>query len=89
MIEHIDFDKLLPYKDDKKHSFEEMCYQLCLDEYGTEGTFTSIDDSGGGDGVEYYLTLPNGDIWGWQCKFFGRFNEGEITGTGTCFLINE
>lgn len=76
MIEHIDFDKLLPYKDDKKHSFEEMCYQLCLDEYGTEGTFTSIDDSGGGDGVEYYLTLPNGDIWGWQCKFFGRFNEG-------------
>lgn len=76
MIDHIDFDKLLPYKDDKKHSFEEMCYQLCLDEYGTEGTFTSIDDSGGGDGVEYYLTLPNGDIWGWQCKFFGRFNEG-------------
>ena len=76
MIDHIDFDKLLPYKDDKKHSFEEMCYQLCLDEYGTMGTFTSIDDSGGGDGVEYYLTLPNGDIWGWQCKFFGRFDEG-------------
>ena len=76
MIDNIDFDKLLPYKDDKKHSFEEMCYQLCLDEYGTKGAFTSIDDSGGGDGVEYYLTLPNGDIWGWQCKFFGRFDEG-------------
>lgn len=76
MIDNIDFDKLLPYKEDKKHSFEEMCYQLCLDEYGTKGAFTSIDDSGGGDGVEYYLTLPNGDIWGWQCKFFGRFDEG-------------
>ena len=76
MIDQINFDKLLPYKDDKKHSFEEMCYQLCLDEYGTKGTFTSIDDSGGGDGVEYYLTFPNGDIWGWQCKFFDRFDEG-------------
>lgn len=75
MIERIDFDKLLPYKDDKKHSFEEMCYQLSKEEYGALGKFTSIDDSGGGDGVEYYLTFLNGDVWGWQCKFFDRFNE--------------
>jgi hypothetical protein len=34
------------------------------------GRFTSIDDSGGGDGVEFYMTLPNGDQWGWQAKFY-------------------
>lgn len=43
------------------------------------GAFTSIDDSGGGDGVEFYLTVQNGDVWGWQCKFFsgdGRLDDG-------------
>ena len=25
---------------------------------------------GGGDGVEFYMTLPNGDQWGWQAKFY-------------------
>ena len=34
------------------------------------GRFTSVDDSGGGDGVEFYLTLENGDEWGWQAKFY-------------------
>ena len=29
-----------------------------------KGRFTSVDDSGGGDGVEFYLTLENGDQWG-------------------------
>ena len=24
----------------------------------------------GGDGVEFYLTLPNGDQWGWQAKYY-------------------
>jgi hypothetical protein len=76
MIDKVDFDKMHQYKDDKKHSFEEMCFQLCVEEFGMNGKFSSIDDSGGGDGVEYYLTLPNGDIWGWQCKFFDRFDEG-------------
>ena len=35
-----------------------------------KGRFTSVDDSGGGDGVEFYLTLENGDEWGWQAKFY-------------------
>jgi len=36
----------------------------------TKGQFTPIDDTGGGDGVEFYLTFPNGDQWGWQAKFY-------------------
>ena len=76
MIDNINFDKLLPYREDKRHSFEEMCYQLCIEEFGSYGQFTSIDDSGGGDGVEFYLTLPTGEVWGWQCKFFDRLDQG-------------
>lgn len=71
----ITWENLKPYKDDKKKSFEELCYQLVFELYSGDGSLTSIDDSGGGDGVEFYLELPDGNIWGWQCKFFGRFSE--------------
>ncbi|CAM3687818.1 hypothetical protein [Flavobacterium chungbukense] len=71
----INWENLKSYEDDQKKSFEELCYQLVFEIYGAQGKLHSIDDSGGGDGVEFYLELPNGDIWGWQCKFFGRFNE--------------
>jgi len=47
-----------------------LCYQIAKELYGDRGGFTSIDDSGGGDGVEFYMTLPNGDQWGWQAKFY-------------------
>ncbi len=70
MIDKIDWNKLKPYKNSKNHSFEELCYQIAKVLYEGEGKFTSIDDSGGGDGVEFYLTLPNGDQWGWQAKFY-------------------
>ena len=66
----IDWSKLKPYQNDKRRSFEELCYQVAKGLYGDKGRFTSIDDSGGGDGVEFYLTLPNGDQWGWQAKFY-------------------
>lgn len=72
----INWDNLKPYKSNQNKSFEELCYQISFEIYSSKGKLTSIDDSGGGDGVEFYLELPNGDIWGWQCKFFGRFNEG-------------
>ncbi|WP_157499554.1 NACHT domain-containing protein [Flavobacterium commune] len=76
MIDIISWDKLKPYNSTQNKSFEELCFQICLEEYKNEGRFNRIDDSGGGDGVEFYLELTNGDIWGWQCKFFGRFDEG-------------
>ncbi|ANH61048.1 NACHT domain-containing protein [Dokdonia donghaensis] len=72
----INWENLKPYRSDQKKSFEELCYQITYEEYKDEGLLSSIDDSGGGDGVEFYIEFPNGDIWGWQCKFFGRFDEG-------------
>lgn len=66
----IDWSKLQPYKSDKYGSFEELCFQIAKGLHGYEGRFTSVDDSGGGDGVEFYMTLPNSDVWGWQAKFY-------------------
>jgi hypothetical protein len=72
----LNWDNLKPYRSDQKKSFEELCYQITYEEYKEVGILSSIDDSGGGDGVEFYIELPSGDIWGWQCKFFGRFDDG-------------
>lgn len=66
----IDWTKLEDYDNSKNRSFEEFCYQIAYELFGKKGIFTPIDDRGGGDGVEFYLTLPNGDEWGWQAKFF-------------------
>ena len=66
----IDWSKLETYEGHKYRSFEELCYQIAKGLYEERGRFTSIDDSGGGDGVEFYMTLPNGDQWGWQAKFY-------------------
>jgi hypothetical protein len=70
MIGNIDFRKLLPYKDDRKKSFELLCYHIAKREYEGKGAFTPVDDSGGGDGVEFYLTQSNKEVIGWQAKFF-------------------
>ena len=70
MIDKIDWNELKPYKNSKNHSFEKFCYLIANRHFKDQGQFTPIDDSGGGDGVEFYLTLPNGDVWGWQAKFF-------------------
>jgi len=70
-IDKIDFTKLKPYGGDSKKCFEHLCYQIAQKEFGHLGTFTPIDGAGGDGGVEFYLCLPNGEKWGWQCKFFG------------------
>lgn len=75
MIDLLSWDNLKLYNSTQNKSFEELCFQVCIEEYKSMGNFVRIDDSGGGDGVEYYLEFSNGDIWGWQCKFFGRFDE--------------
>jgi hypothetical protein len=64
----LDWSKLNSYHNDKRRSFEELSYQIakCL----FQDRFTRIDDSGGGDGVEFYKVLANGDEWGWQAKFY-------------------
>lgn len=81
-MKNINWDKLKPYSGDTKKSFEELCYQIVSEKFKNDilngAILTSIDDSGGGDGVEFYLTYENGDIYGWQAKFFAnnRLNEG-------------
>ena len=66
----IDWSKLKTYQGNKYLSFEELCYHITKELYGECGCLIPVDDSGGGDGVEFYLTLPNGDEWGWQAKFY-------------------
>ncbi len=66
----IEWSELKPYQNNKYRSFEELCYQIAKGLHGEKGRFTSVDDSGGGDGVEFYLTSSNGDQWGWQAKFY-------------------
>jgi len=66
----IDWNKLQPYKTTKAKSFEQLCYQIASKLYSDKGTFTPVDDSGGGDGVEFYLTMPDGTEWGWQAKYY-------------------
>ncbi len=70
-IDKVDFSKLKPYDGKATKCFEQMCYQIAQKEFGHLGTFTPIDGAGGDGGVEFYLKLPNGEKWGWQCKFFG------------------
>lgn len=73
----INWEKLKPYDRSQYRSFEEFCYQVATTLHEHEGRFTPIDDSGGGDGVEFYLTFPNGDQWGWQAKFY--YPEDRLT----------
>ena len=70
MIRKIVWSKLEPYQNNIPRSFEVLCYQIATSLFEEIGPFTPVDDSGGGDGVEFYLTLPNGDQWGWQAKFY-------------------
>ena len=66
----INWYKIEAYENNKYRSFEELCYQIAKELYRKKGRFTRIDDSGGGDGIEFYMTLPNDDEWGWQAKFY-------------------
>ncbi|RYG23651.1 MAG: hypothetical protein EOO01_44095, partial [Chitinophagaceae bacterium] len=66
----INWNALQPYKTKKDKSFEQLCYQIARKLYDYKGIMTSIDDSGGGDGVEFYLTLPDQTEYGWQAKYY-------------------
>lgn len=80
----INWSKLKPYDTDQKRSFEELCYQIARVYFNEEGKFTSVDDSGGGDGVEFYLTTDTGDVYGWQAKFY---STGRLTASRKASII--
>jgi hypothetical protein len=94
-VNEISWHKFKGYEGKNDKAFEEMCYQIAKRKYNDLGTFTSIDDSGGGDGVEFYLTFPDGTQWGWQCKYYddnGRLNisgrKGKIAGSLKTSIAN-
>jgi hypothetical protein len=72
----LDWTRLSSHQTSPASSFEELCYQIARVKYGSQGRLLSIDDAGGGDGVEFVLDLRNGTEWGWQAKFYreGRLN---------------
>jgi hypothetical protein len=79
MINKVDFSNFQSYQGKESKSFEVLCYHICVREFGHLGEFTAIEGSGGDGGIEFYLELENGDVWGWQCKYFGgtgRLKDG-------------
>jgi hypothetical protein len=83
-INKIDLNKLQSYSGKVTQSFEQLIYTLMIKEYGDLGKFTPIAGAGGDSGVEFYLDLPNGERWGWQCKWYGdngRLRQSNRTGS--------
>ena len=74
----INWNDLHTLENTRRKGFEQFCYTIAKRKYGDLGTFTPVDDSGGGSGVEFFLTFPDGRVWGWQAKFYpdGRLNDG-------------
>lgn len=70
MADILNWSKFKTYEGDQRKSFERLCYAIAKGLHKDKGIFFPVDDSGGGDGVEFFLRFPNGDEWGWQCKFF-------------------
>lgn len=74
----IDWTNLIQLRGAQDKAFEELIFQVAHRLYMDEGHLIRVDDTGGGDGVECYISLANGDQWGWQAKFYpgGRLNQG-------------
>lgn len=64
-----EWTKLRPFHGSQQTAFEELCCQLARqEEAGGGARFTR---KGAPDaGVECFWTMPNGEEWGWQAKFF-------------------
>lgn len=65
----LDWQHLRPWDGSQQLAFETLCCQLAAYEQTPRGsTFTR---KGAPDaGLECYWTLPGGDEWGWQAKYF-------------------
>lgn len=69
MSAKIEWGKLRAWNGDQRLAFEALCRQLAEAEQFPPGSkFTPKGSPDGG--IECFWTLPNGDEWGWQAKFF-------------------
>ncbi|MCO5223352.1 MAG: hypothetical protein M9947_17515 [Thermomicrobiales bacterium] len=73
----LNWTSMFAYDGDQERAFEELAFQIVKVLHGHDGQLIRVDDSGGGDGVEFYLERENGEEWGWQTKFFpnGRLDK--------------
>ena len=61
-----DFDSIRHWRGSQDQAFEELCYQLRdPTPEGAELVKTGSPDGG----LEWYVTLPDGEQWGWQVKY--------------------
>ncbi|NOT73992.1 MAG: ATP-binding protein [Cyclobacteriaceae bacterium] len=74
--EMIDWARLEPYRSSKSKSFEQLVYQI-VSRSEESANLWPIDDSGGGDGVEFFLIKPDKKETGWQVKFYD--DNGRLT----------
>src|SRR3954449_10352321 len=66
-----EWSKLRSWNGSQEKAFEELCCQVAAAEQMPEGckfTRKGTPDAG----VECFWTLPNGNEWGWQAKFFSH-----------------
>lgn len=77
----IDFGKIRPLHDDRKHGFEELVCQLGrLDRPSEDATYFRGEGRGGDGGVEAYWTLADGSKVAYQAKYHpdGKIDWGKV-----------
>ncbi|MGI9101072.1 MAG: AVAST type 2 anti-phage system protein Avs2 [Terriglobales bacterium] len=71
----IDWKSIRVLNGSQSNGFEELCAQLARREIPDGWQF---ERNGPPDaGVECYATLPSGDEWGWQAKYFGVLGNSQ------------
>ena len=71
-----EWSKLRSWNGSQEKAFEELCCQLAAAEQvpgGRKFTRKGTPDAG----VECFWTLPNGDEWAWQAKFFSQMRAAQ------------
>ncbi len=74
-----EWNDLISLEGEQSRGLEALAYQTASVLHARDGELVRVDDRGGGDGVEFYVVLPNGEEWGWQTKLFlpgDRLREG-------------
>src|SRR5947199_7790875 len=72
----IDFRAIRPHADSRNRAFEELCYQLLPWMEPMTGSIPVRHGTPDG-GVEFLITLPDGDVLGWQAKYLFKLGPDE------------
>ena len=72
----LSWNNIRPLNGSQNAGFEELCTQLARIETPHDAKFTRTGNPDAG--VEGYCTLPNGDEWGWQAKYFFSLDDSQL-----------